>query len=107
MDIQKLTENPEAIPGKVVLEVSPRDLQNYSENLLKKALETKGSEVKPSEEYLTPNEMAEALKVSLVTIWSYDKKGITIPLRIGNLKRYRKSDLEKIMQEYGGKEGTK
>ena len=35
MDLEKL--NPEIIPGKVVLEVTPEDLQNYSENLIQKA----------------------------------------------------------------------
>ncbi len=53
------------------------------------------------EEYLTPSEMAQALKISMVTLWHWDKKGITHPLRVGNLKRYRKSDLKKIMVEFG------
>ena len=54
-------------------------------------------EPKDPEEYLTPAEYAEVLKISLVTLWSWDKKGITIPLRIGNKKLYRRSDLEKIL----------
>jgi len=33
--------------------------------------------------YLTPAPVCEALQVSLVTLWSWDKKGITRPLRIG------------------------
>jgi hypothetical protein len=61
----------------------------------------KGKQEKPEskdpEEYLTPAQFAEALQVSLVTLWSWDKKGITRPLRIGNAKRYRRSDLEKIL----------
>jgi len=32
-------------------------------------------------------------------LWSWDRKGITKPLRIGNQKRYRKSDVEKTLQE--------
>jgi hypothetical protein len=57
--------------------------------------------IQKEEEYLTPAEMAQFLKVSMVTLWHWDKKGITRPLRVGNLKRYRKSDLEKIIVEYG------
>ncbi len=53
------------------------------------------------EEYLTPAEMAQFLKISMVTLWHWDKKGITRPLRVGNLKRYRRSDLELIMVEFG------
>lgn len=56
---------------------------------------------KEEEEYLTPSEMAQALKISMVTLWHWDKKGITHPLRVGNLKRYRKSDLKKMMIEFG------
>lgn len=57
--------------------------------------------IQKQEEYLTPAEMAQFLKISMVTLWHWDKKGITRPLRVGNLKRYRKSDLEKIIVEYG------
>lgn len=53
---------------------------------------------KEAESYLTPAQFAEALQVSLVTLWSWDKKGITTPLHIGNAKRYRRSDLEKILK---------
>jgi|GEM_PF-3057937 len=52
------------------------------------------------EEYLTPSEFAQSLKISMVTLWHWDNKGIIKPLRVGNLKRYRRSDLEKIMVEY-------
>jgi predicted DNA-binding transcriptional regulator AlpA len=54
---------------------------------------------KEPEEYLTPQEMADTLHVSLVTLWHWDNKGITKPLRIGNQKRYRRSDIEKFMQK--------
>jgi len=57
--------------------------------------------VQKEEEYLTPAEMAQFLKISMVTLWHWDKKGITRPLRVGNLKRYRRSDLEKIIVEFG------
>lgn len=56
-------------------------------------------EAKEEEVYLTPQEFADALKVSLVTLWHWDGKGITRPLKIGNKKRYRKSDLEKILTQ--------
>lgn len=55
------------------------------------------------EEYLTPTEMMQLLKISSVTLWNWDKKGITRPFRIGNQKRYRRSDLAKIIVEFGKK----
>ena len=94
---------PEDFPGKIVFEISPQDLRDYSENLLKDALEAKSAEVKPVEEYLTPDEMCLALSISKVTMWNYDKKVITRTLRVVNLKRYRRTDLEIIMVEFGKK----
>ncbi len=51
------------------------------------------------EEYLTTDQLCNILGISKVCLWNWDKKGITRPIRIGNLKRYRRSDLEKILQE--------
>ena len=69
---------------------------------LKKMVEKQPDlQITKEEEYLTPQEMAQALKISMVTLWHWDKKGITRPLRVGNLKRYRRSDLESIMVEFG------
>lgn len=52
------------------------------------------------EEYLTPSEMAQFLKISMVTLWHLDRKQNTRPLRVGNLKRYRRSDLDLMMVEF-------
>ena len=38
--------------------------------------------------FLTPNEVAERLKVSTVTIWAWTKKGLLKSYRIGNQIRY-------------------
>ena len=90
-----LTNNPE-LAGNLTINVSASDLQEFAELCINKGKQEK-PEPKDPEEYLTPAQFAEALQVSLVTLWSWDKKGITIPLRIGNAKRYRRSDLEKIL----------
>jgi len=51
------------------------------------------------ERYLTTDQFCDALNISRVTLWSWDKKGITRPVRVGNLKRYRLSDLEVLARE--------
>jgi hypothetical protein len=90
-----LKENPE-LAKNLRLEITGSDLLEYSDEMVKRSVEAvKTKEVQ--EEYLTSEEMAKTLKVSLVTLWSWDKKGLTKPLRIGNAKRYRRSDLEKIL----------
>ena len=52
----------------------------------------------PEDELLTTEQFAGKLKISKVCLWHWDKKGITDPVRIGNAKRYRRSDLEKIIK---------
>jgi len=96
IDLTVLKENPE-LAKNVRFEVNGADLLTFGESIHKQAV----AEATPKEEevYLTADELAKILKVSLVTLWSWDRKGITKPLRIGNQKRYRKSDVEKTLQE--------
>lgn len=95
--LEVISENPE-LATKVKFEATAADLRAFGEFILRKAEEAK-PEPKEEEVYLTPQEFADALKVSLVTLWHWDGKGITRPLKIGNKKRYRKSDLEKILTQ--------
>ena len=97
IDLNILKDNQE-LAKSVKLEISGADLMAFGESIHKNAIEeSEKSTLKDAEVYMTPQQFADALQVSLVTLWSWDKKGITIPLRIGNAKRYRRSDLEKIL----------
>lgn len=98
IDIKTLAENP-TLANALRLEVRLSDLLEYSDEVARKAYAAGKKQVPliPAEEYLTSEEMAKALRISLVTLWSWDKKGITQPLKIGNQKRYRRSDLEKVL----------
>lgn len=98
IDLNVLKENPE-LAKNVKLEITGADLLAFGESIHKSAIEEGKKTPIVEEEYLTPKQFADALQVSLVTLWSWDKKGITRPLRIGNAKRYRKSDLEKILSQ--------
>jgi hypothetical protein len=84
-----------------IIVVSTQQLSQIIEDAVCKAIskyENKDKTTSPEIEYLTPEEVAKRLNISLVTLWTYDKKGITKPLRMGNLKRYRKGDLESIFE---------
>jgi len=48
-------------------------------------------------EYLTRLEVAEILKVSLVTLSDWNKKKILNPYRLGNLIRYKRSEIEQAL----------
>jgi len=98
INLEILKENPE-LARNIKLEVSGADLLAFGETILKNAVNDarKNQQTKP-EEFLTPQELADKYKVSLVTLWSWDKKGITKPVRIGNAKRYKLSDVEKFIR---------
>jgi hypothetical protein len=96
MNISELFKNNPEIVDSLTIQVNASDLKEFAELCINRGKQEKPETVTP-EEYLTPNQMAETLQVSLVTLWSWDKKQITKPLRIGNKKLYRRSDLEKIL----------
>lgn len=52
---------------------------------------------KKQAEYLTRKEVAKILKVSLVTLSDWNKKGVLKPYRLGNLIRYKTSEIEESL----------
>lgn len=52
--------------------------------------------IKPPE-YLTRQEVAKILKVSLVTLTDWNKKGILKPYRLGNLIRYKTDEIDQAL----------
>jgi len=93
--VEIIKNNPELAPN-INITVKASDLQDFAKICIE-AGKKENQERKDPEEYLTPQQFADALQISLVTLWSYDTKGFTKPLRIGSAKRYRRSDLEKIL----------
>jgi len=51
------------------------------------------------EKYLTIDETCKLLSVSRPTLWAWDKKGILQSVRLGNLRRYRMSDIQAIVDK--------
>lgn len=97
MSLIEILKNSPELAGTLTISTNAKDLQELAEYCIERGRKEK-PEVKDPEEYLTPAEYAKALKISLVTLWSWDKKHLTRPLRIGNKKLYRRSDLEKILE---------
>lgn len=62
-----------------------------------KSLEQKNSTIlinEPlSDRYIDTKEVSDLLGVSSVSVWQYEKQGILISYRIGNLKRFRLSEV--------------
>ena len=49
-------------------------------------------------EFLTRQEVAKILQVSLVTLSDWNKKKILNPYRLGNLIRYKRSEIEQALK---------
>ena len=80
----KLTDLVEA--NKELIEETKRNLQQTLEDA-------------KSEEYLSREKVIEWLKVSATTLWRWEKCGYLIPVAVGNKKKYRMSDIQKILQQ--------
>jgi hypothetical protein len=96
IDLNLLKENPE-LAKNVRLEISGADLIAFGKTIHQSVITECEKNAPKDEVYLTPQQVADLWGVSLVTLWSWDNKGITKPIRLGNTKRYRKSDFEKIL----------
>ena len=80
----KLTDLVEA--NKELIEETKRNLQQTLEDA-------------KSEEYLSREKVIEWLEVSATTLWRWEKCGYLIPVAVGNKKKYRMSDSQKILQQ--------
>ena len=83
----------------ITLQIKSNDLANFAKLFANQLLAEQAPKTPPQpsgETYLTTDEVCKKLSISRVTLWDWDKKGITHPVRFGNLKRYRLSELEKM-----------
>lgn len=78
------------------LEVTGAQLIEIAQIVVKQ-LERTEPEVIPEKQkdvYLNTDEVCKMLRITAVTLWHYDKKGLTNPLKIGRTKRYLKTEIE-------------
>ena len=79
-----------------VFGITPEELKEDILNDVRDELKTLAQNFKPTEppEYLTRKEVAKILKISLVTLHDWNKKKILNPYRLGNLIRYKSSEID-------------
>ena len=98
LDIEKLiTENP-----NVVFQVTGADLKAFADQLLigAKAIAMQEAEDAANNKLLSVEEAAELLSVSKMTLYRWDKNDVLKRVEIGGQRRYRKSDIDRLI---GGK----
>lgn len=90
MDQSKLTQ---------VFGVTPAELKDYILEDVRTELKAFKQHFQPiiPAEYITRKEAAKILKVSLVTLSDWNKKGVLKPYRLGNLIRYKRTELDQAL----------
>lgn len=83
--------------ANISVTVSVADLKEFAMFLIDEVQTAKAVEQKP-EEYLTPQEVAEKLKVSTNTLWRWNNTKYLCHVKVGRKPFYRKSDVMKIME---------
>ena len=83
----------------ITVTVTPQDLKTFAGDIARELAAVKPPSQKKEEKYLTADQVCELLSISRVTLWHWDRKEITTPYKIGNLKRYKLSDIETFMNE--------
>lgn len=80
-------------------DVNPEEFKNDILAGVKKQLENFSENFKPKEPtaWITRKEVSVLLGVSLVTIHDWGKKNILQPYKIGNLVRFKRSDIEQVL----------
>ena len=74
-------------------------LKEFLTDIEKSFEKQKPQEKHTSPQLLTADKVCEIFSISRVTLWDWDKKGMTKPIRLGNLKRYRLSDIEELLKD--------
>jgi hypothetical protein len=100
MDLQNLLEN-----GNVTVAVSLSDLKDFAETLIVKSkLELELAVISDkAETYPSPKQVSEILDVDLSTLWRWAKRGYLVPVEIGGKRRYKMSEVKRILNGVGDK----
>lgn len=82
-----------------ILQISAGDLCDFAHQLIHSAMEITRLQSKKAaaNELLTIDEVVAILKVSKMTLWRWDKNGQLRKVDIGGVPRYRRSDIENLL----------
>ena len=74
---------------------------DYCVNKTRKELEQQITDAN-TETYPSPDKVAEILDVDKSTLWRWKKRGYLVPIEVGGKRRYRMSDVNKILGKEKG-----
>ncbi len=100
MKIAELLTLPEA--ANLTVQVSIGDLRLFHEEIVQKQLIQQKEQTKTKEELLSVPEVMNLLKVSRTSLFRWQKNGYLEPIKTGGRCRYRKSDIEALLNQGRG-----
>ena len=85
--------------ANVSITVEAKDLIYFADYLIDKSKKELEEAViaDKAETYPTPNQVSEMINVDLSTLWRWKKKGYLVPIEVGGKRRYKMSDVNKIL----------
>ena len=96
-DILSLLENGQS---NIVVQVSGRDLLEFTDALVQRACESRESlrESQEGEVYLSKKEVKDLLGVCDTTLWHWDRNHYLSPVRVGRKIMYRKAEVYRLLK---------
>ena len=87
--------------GHGVVMVTLADLKEFHKEIIQEARDEAAKEFAESgiDPLLSPEVVSEMLNVDLSTLWRWDKKGYLVCKSIGGKRRYKKSDIKRILED--------
>jgi excisionase family DNA binding protein len=92
-----------ASDANVILQVTSDDLKMFAQDILigaKSVAMLEAESAASGDQLLTIDEASKLLAVSKMTLYRWDQSGVLKKLEIGGKRRYRKSDIDRLV---GGK----
>lgn len=85
--------------GNITLSIKSDDLFKFADIVVEKARYKLEQEIikDQSEVYYTKDQVTKILNVNPSTLWNWSNKGYLIPVKVGGLNRYKKSDIDRII----------
>lgn len=87
----------------VSISVTAGDLKHFANTLLQSAMKLGQQPIEEEDQLLTVEEAIERLKISRTSAWRWERQGILKPVKIGRFVRYRKSDIDELINKGDGK----
>lgn len=83
--------------SNIQVSVAAKDLREFAQYMINEVSKNKNSS--KEEEYLSSKKVCELIEIDPSTLWHWEKKGYLVPVRVGGLKRYRKSEINTLLDQ--------